>query len=323
MCHLNITIKTDQSKVTTYPEYAFLAAVTNQSFQHNNHGEGVYFDAGKCIKSYDKINYSRLIRYIAKSKCIITHQRYATSGFEKRFVHPYEDKDFVFVHNGVISELAQDELSDSFVLFKRLTNAFSNCSGTRHARIIKAIKKTFNKLSGSWSVAIFDKVKKELYYLKNSSPTINFYLGVKKTELYITTSHNNYEFLPIIGELEEYPVNPYIIYRINYEGSTISIKECGKIKEEEYGWTDPSYNTSNRKLIYDLANYSKEPHESIRELLDKYVSPGKKERCELCQNKTTNNLIYSGQQICTDCLEEDPLILDEEKALEDSRRSYV
>jgi len=193
MCNINILMKKKGIKrVENSKTPIFLKDVTEQSFERNRDGEGIYLN-GIVEKSLKKINIMGYSEEILKSNLIITHQRLATSGYTQDFVHPFESEDFILVHNGIINDFLGDLGSDTSGFFNKLNKIFKKNTGTREERITKSLKKLLDGLNGSYSIALFDKKEKFLYYFKNNRTNINFYKS--KNMLFITTFEGNSYFL--------------------------------------------------------------------------------------------------------------------------------
>ncbi|MEI7615691.1 MAG: hypothetical protein WCJ54_03170, partial [Actinomycetota bacterium] len=169
----------------------------------------------KNIKSHDLINCFEHSDSIENSKVIISHQRFSTSGFELKYNHPFENKNFVMVHNGVIDNFKLDKGSDTHGFFERFNTEFVKIKTmAREKAIVAVIKFLFKDNRGSYSILIYDKVSKLSYYFKNS-PEIHFYKN--KNYLFISTIDDNKIFLPILDKTKfvELEINPRVIYRID------------------------------------------------------------------------------------------------------------
>lgn len=232
MCNINALYrKTNNNKDVL----GFLMSTTSNSFNFNNHGEGFYLDyLDTLFKSKDKINYYKFRNKINKSKNIITHQRLSTSGFEVRYNHPFKNKNFVMVHNGVINQFKKKVGSDSAGFFEEFNILFHKnfrVDNNRKSAIVKTIKELFKKDVGSYSILIFDKKEHVSYYFKDYTTSINFYTN--KEFLYITTSYSNSNFLNLLNSKEEFKqieIKENMIYLIK-KGE---VYEIDKIREEEH-----------------------------------------------------------------------------------------
>lgn len=249
MCNLNILIKRKYRDVAP-----FLMAASSHSFVNNSYGEGIYtsFD-NKVIKSSKKIDFTKLSKSINHSNFIITHQRLATSGFQEKYNHPFENEDFVIVHNGVINDFLKTKGSDSWGFFVDFIKNFKeDLSHLREDRIISVLKSMFNNVNGWYSIFIYDKKDKVGYYFKDSRTQITFvrYKGC----LYITTASSNLEFLSLLDDnqnsyhkkyydnVNELDIKDNILYKIYFGKDHIKVKTRGHIGREEVKY---NYNNTN------------------------------------------------------------------------------
>ena len=206
---------------------------TAHSYISNSHGEGFYVNGSKIIvKQDDKINYYPYKQVISNSNTIITHQRYASSGKTTEYHQPFQNKDFVIVHNGVINTFLKDKGSDSFGFFNDFIKEFEkNSYNKREKNIVSAIKTLLDNVSSGWySILIYDKETKLSYYFKSSSPAIHFYRY--KGMLYITTNTDNKIFLSLLGRgrIKELEVEDYKIYKLKITKRKIKIFNIGEIE---------------------------------------------------------------------------------------------
>ena len=189
MCNLNILIRNKRNKNKLVAP--FLMAVTSASYKNNSDGEGIYIN--KLIKDFNKINVFKHRENINKNNIILTHQRFSTSGFNKKYLQPFESEDFIFMHNGVISEYDINKASDTYNLFKKFKKTFKSYKNkNREKKIIKTIKKIFDKLNGRWSIILLDKKTNLIYYFKEDITSINFYKN--HDFIYISTAEDNKVF---------------------------------------------------------------------------------------------------------------------------------
>lgn len=211
----------------------FIQSVTSHSFASNNDGEGFY-SGGKLVKSLYKINYFKWKKLLENSRIIITHQRLATSGFSVQFTQPFMSEEFVFVHNGIMTDFLDEKHSDSWVFFSRFLAEFKRSKQrNRESKIIATLKDLLEgqKTYCSFSIAILDRVTNRLYYVKDSTTKISFFRN--RNLLFITTEKSNRNLLELFGEsdFKEYEVGSGKVFRID-EG--LGIREIGWIRESRY-----------------------------------------------------------------------------------------
>jgi glutamine phosphoribosylpyrophosphate amidotransferase len=220
MCNINTIVKRKDSKNSYVDRLNFATA---HSYAENPDADGIYCDfEDTLLKQGNKINFGILSDIMDKSRFIISHQRFTTSGKGIEMAHPFTSKRFVLVHNGVISHVEEykAEKSDTCKFFKDFLKEFDKETNIKSA-IQKAIDKT---CGGSFSVFIYDKYDKIGYYFKNSMPDINFY-ALTDGDLYITTNNENHLFFSIHKKLK---ISDNILYEI-MSGEKVMIRAMGKI----------------------------------------------------------------------------------------------
>ena len=232
----------------------FLNNVTAVSYSINDDADGSYFNVtDRLVKSDNKVNLSLYFDDILKSNFILTHQRIATSGRTDKYHQPFNSDEFVFLHNGIISEFAENEQSDTYGFMTRFIEAFKGTKKkTREDKVIYAIKKVLDDVSGSYSIGLYDKKKEILYYFKSYSTDIKFYKN--KKYIYITTSDFNERFLTLLTDkkFKEMDIKNYTIYSIEKDKK---IYQIGKIKEHEYEYkgkySEKDKEDNTESFVYD------------------------------------------------------------------------
>lgn len=311
MCNLNLIIK---SKVKDkYDLFAFLTAVTTASYNSNNNGDGIYTDNGIFFKSEKKIDYKEFIELLAKSNFILTHQRLATSGKTEEYTQPFESEEFVLGHNGIFHKFSDKKHSDTFVFFQKFIEEFEKQEGERKTKIKIALNNLLKEETGSYSIFLFDKVEKVLYYFKNSFTSIYAYRNSEKNFMFLTTKESNSAFLRIFKEnFREIKLNDYEIYRISILNERVIVNSIGKIKKKIIKITQSTF---------DLFDYlSKSDIKVNLGLITNY----RKEKCISCDKPTEFILPYSSRPICEECFSRDYYdILEEELEEIKNYRSYA
>ena len=161
--------------------------------------------------------------------------------------HPFELNDLTLVHNGVIqnAENLMEELkvdtkisTDSFVVLF-LINKFlkesesKNKKRNRTSLIVDAIKKTTNLIGGWYSIFLFDKKEKNLYYFKDNLSVFYFYKPNKEI-IVGSTMYSNFErvYKDKKSSMELITPKPGKIYLVNGGGSKKSfLQEVGVFRE--------------------------------------------------------------------------------------------
>ena len=227
MCNINILIKKKGHFPRVEKILPVIQHVTGYSFVTNSDGEGAYFSKSKKLKKgLKKLDYGVYKTEIDESRTIITHQRISTSGFSNKYTQPFMNRDFVLVHNGILSSFVRGKKSDTSVMFETLTKNFRlGKSKTRERRIVKAIQKTLDENGGSYSILLYDRITGLSYYFKSDSTSIQFLVG---DYLFISTS-NVGSLIP--ETFKEIKIQSQVIYRIDYD---LDMWEVAHIKEPTY-----------------------------------------------------------------------------------------
>jgi asparagine synthetase B (glutamine-hydrolysing) len=126
---------------------------------------------------------------------IVGHNRYTTTGDAKdnKNNHPFESNRFIMVHNGIINNhllLRRGKIegeTDSIVIIENLEKSI------RSNKVVDAIKKTAEQLTGSFSVMLYDKQDDKLYYFKNKMTRFSFarYQFKDKVVVFGSTNENS------------------------------------------------------------------------------------------------------------------------------------
>ena len=265
MCNLNFLIKTNSKNVEPQNDLlnAYNSACFN-SFIYNNDNEGFYFDyKNSVITSEDKINLFENKCLFENSRFILGHQRFTTSGRGLDYAQPFKKNGFVFIHNGVVSDYAQNGHSDTYNLFnaflkhyERYTKKFKN-----EIAIKKAIEKVLKNKYGSFSIGIFDIKNQNLYYFKNNGTDINAVISEDKKLFYLSTASTNIDFLRVYDfGFNEFEINDDTLYLIQItKRNKISIKSKGKLTfnkniKTEFQKEKLKYENENIHNIYN--NYT-------------------------------------------------------------------
>lgn len=257
MCCINILVKNEEFKGKDFINIVgFMTTVTGHSFVRNHDGDGVYFSNGVLEKGKNKVNMIRHLKDIRESRFVMTHQRLTTSGKGEEYTHPFDSPEFVLVHNGVMGSYAKGGHSDTHGCFQDFLSKFKERDeDVRQEKVVNAIKDIFdNVYLGSYSIAIYDKVDKCVYYFKNASTSIYAYVSKKDDLLYITTNNDNAEFLTMLEGInfQSLEIENYTIYQIMSENKKVDTFIVGKIeertwKESEGCGCSSYYNNSKKK----------------------------------------------------------------------------
>jgi glucosamine 6-phosphate synthetase-like amidotransferase/phosphosugar isomerase protein len=143
--------------------------------QKNQDGFGLFDEAHllrRPFKYEDKFN-SLVTERFKESGFIVAHNRLATHGnIKTRNTHPFDSRQLVWVHNGVICNYeaiaAEYQLGrvlvDSEVIGQAIEKELANSD------IVSAIKQVSEKLKGSYSVFLWHKPSRRLFYFRHAAP---------------------------------------------------------------------------------------------------------------------------------------------------------
>lgn len=294
LCNLNILVKSIKKNGRKYT--SFLKNVTNNSYQSNSDGDGIYLsDPELLIRSLKKIKINRYVKEIEASEFIITHQRIATSGFGSEYTQPFESKEFVLAHNGVMNDFIKSgELhSDTYSFFYDFIDEFKKQKGKRQTKMIKAIKKLMDERRGSYSIVILDKAENTMYYFKNFTTSINFYTSKSEKILYITTKWDNEKYFKRIHKFEELDIKDHKIYKIYIKDEKVEVLEVDDIKEHKVVYEPPVRGSRFKPNSFDQGADFDYPERQFR-TIDVFSG------CVFCAN-STDQVDPEGYPICREC----------------------
>lgn len=114
---------------------------------------------------------------LKKDELLIIHYRLKTSGTGQINTQPLETKDFVLIHNGVFTGLGSATISDTLGFTANLTNLYgiANISKTNEEAFLKAY---LEQTAGYWSLFIYSKKTKQLYYFRDGAQFSKFADGI-------------------------------------------------------------------------------------------------------------------------------------------------
>jgi len=305
MCNLNFLIKGGIVEPQSDLLNAYNSACFN-SFIQNNDNEGFYFDyKNSIITSEEKINLFDNKVLFENSRFILGHQRFTTSGTGLNYAQPFKKGDFVFFHNGILSEYAHNQHSDTFNLFEAFLKHFARYSKKfkRETAIKKAIEKILKNKFGSFSIGIFDIKKQSLFYFKNDRTSINAIIDNKKELLYLSTAQHNINFLEVYNPtFKEIEIKDDTLY-------LIEISKRGKISLKSKG--SLNFNIAKNKEKFEELNFKKaEIVEQQSDLLNLDFFKHEEKikfsltplKCEYCGEKTNNTKGEYYGVFCDNCL---------------------
>jgi hypothetical protein len=278
MCTINAVVLPKNRKASV-EILGVLEQATALGYKTNNHGEGAFFNGtGKLVKGDRKILFVTHAEDVAKSNVIITHQRWATSGHTSKYHHPFENDDFILVHNGVMHTFVKEGHSDTHNMFETFTDLFSKTDANlkRVDRTVLAIQETFAKKSGTYSVLIYDKKTGVTYYTKESSTRINF---VRAYDALIISTEDLEKYLP--ENTVEIDIKPQKVYAMF--PTSEDVFEMGEV--EEYKYVAPVTTTVHRPHNHsNRFQYRKQ--RGSAQTTPKYAGIGKRTKCKGKDNCT-------------------------------------
>jgi len=222
MCNINLIIKKDG--IPSKKVVDLMNVMTYSSYLKNKDGDGFYtLKNNRTLKHIEKSTNKIKIKS-PKEWFICSHQRYTTSGHDEKYTHPFETEDFVLVHNGVFYNLGSNGASDTSEFVEKLQENYSKKKG-----MVEAIKKTVSKVQGYFSVVVYDKNDKQVYYFKDEGASIS--LIENKDYFILSTSDSNLDYVNYEMEWDEqqYTLKNNKIYTL-LDG----LKIVGEFKKQEY-----------------------------------------------------------------------------------------
>ncbi|MCD6381379.1 MAG: hypothetical protein J7L43_00160 [Candidatus Aenigmarchaeota archaeon] len=277
MCNINIVIKKD--RIPTAKTLDILNTTSAVSWMTNSDSEGF-------INYHSKENYTLLrslkkLSFSGKGWFCASHERIATSGGAKpeSNIHPFETKYFLLFHNGVFWEFGDINESDTKQFLDYLTDEYEK----HDKNLLKTLKTILPKVSGSFSILLYEKLNDRWVYFKESG-TYFYQLKTKEYRVF-STSEEALQLANIIyfeekGKIKE--VQPYTIYELPTFKPLTTFKECisystyyGK-EWDDYGYyggrdyryypTVRDYERYERELQEERDNGAEETREALREL---------------------------------------------------------
>ena len=228
MCNINYMLKRDFSPSVEVIDWQ--RSVSWESFKSNDDAEGYVYFTGKrnrldIAKSEDKLDYPSPK---TKPHSILSHQRFSTSGKDLNNCHPFETKDFVLVHNGVIDGLGNTTKSDTSFFVDILQDCYDDL--LEGESMIEAISRATEQIRGRYSIFVYDLNTKKLYYFKEDSS--NMYYTLTDDYLIMSTAEDNVEY----GEylLKEKYTSCKAVQGFKIFDVYDSFKEVGTFKEKPY-----------------------------------------------------------------------------------------
>jgi predicted glutamine amidotransferase len=223
---------------------SLINVMTYNSFKSNKDGDGAIGFTKNKIKIHKSVS---KIKYEEKYRTIISHQRFATGGEKDVInVHPHIGKRFLLIHNGVLSNMGDNKLCDSGHFLRELETKLGE-----EENIYEKLKQYLSTISGTFSMFLWDKKYKQLYYFKEFST--NMYFAENEDWLIMSTLKDNMSYacwlLNIDANVAEIKHNT--IWKVSTKGEFKSLGEFEKkqieYKSNYYGYGGYSYISSKEK----------------------------------------------------------------------------
>lgn len=257
MCEILVMIKTDNTMIKQKELERFLYRCLVAS-ENNRDGYGVMCEKWymRSVSKMGKNDVKNILKnYENDSRFFAVHVRFATCEKKEEFTHPFVNKRFMIMHNGVVKVDNETSGSDSLDLFNALDKAFTG-------DYVQAIKSATKKTSGSLSVLSYVFDENALYYFRNS-PLFDFILCREDNIIYGATDIDRLKPLQkkLFGFFEtahESRPSRDAIYKISLEGAVF--QRCGKIEEKPISFktlcqSDLIGNKTSGKPFYDSDTY--------------------------------------------------------------------
>jgi len=207
MCEIQLIHKFDNKELTDTEKDNFFNML-RLGGERNTDAWGIYEpNTDILVKNQGKFSLKKLDKIMkVPTTTIFGHNRWKTKGDEKenKNNHPFKTEHFVVVHNGCISNdeelkkkynLTYDVETDSYIIIALLEHFYKKQKNKD--KLNKVIKKMAEELLGSFSVLIYHRQTKRLFYLKDYGTDFTF--GLIKTSkgdvLIGTTGKNNIDKL--------------------------------------------------------------------------------------------------------------------------------
>jgi glucosamine 6-phosphate synthetase-like amidotransferase/phosphosugar isomerase protein len=215
----------------------------------NSHAFG-FFNREHSFKKRGIFNLQSFeVAKLMQDNFIVGHNRFTTQGSESKNGnnHPFELNGFSLVHNGILEDdkkvrkkfgIKSKIQTDSYTILWLINKFYHESAKTKtHKKMVEAIQKTCKELEGYYSVFVFDKETKDLYYFRNDRADFQFCL-IDDNIILGSTDFNNLEYVytnkKYIFDEQTFTKKTFKepkaerVYMIN---DRVIIKEIGKFEE--------------------------------------------------------------------------------------------
>lgn len=254
MCQIQL-VKRFDNKLLSKKDIRGFSELLYYGSVHNDDAYGFFSEEGIIYKNNKRLEYKDVEEKLKGIKCnmLVGHNRFKTQGSADKMEnnHPFETENFIVVHNGVLrndDELKQtynlnyDVETDSYIIIALMEYFFSNNYTDEDA-----IKLTAELIQGSYSVLVYCKTTKRLFYFKEKNT--DFYFGlIENANWDLLVGSTDKDNIPssfstrIRGEFDV-PI-PYTVFEpeahIIYEITETEVKMLTKFVESSWVWADYS-----------------------------------------------------------------------------------
>ena len=264
MCEIQFIYKDGTLKKNDLDE--FIKMMSFGSLKKHNDAWGFFTDK-MCLRMGGEFDPdAKRDIYPLKSNFIIGHNRLATMGVGQSWGgykdktkeevedlqhHPFELGDFMMVHNGVIHnakslfkkhKIQTPVKTDSFVIIYLIEHYFKiSLKRSRQEKIIDAIQKATPKLTGWYSIVLYDKKGKKLYYFKDAVTKFHLCM-INESFLVGSTSKWNINHTYLAEDKKCFTPKRNIIYHIGKGNRGKFFREIGRL--------DPTKEESDLKKLF-------------------------------------------------------------------------
>ena len=253
MCEIQLVHKFD-NELLTYQDKGVFADLLSLGSQSNGDAWGYYDVTNETLKK-DHTKYGfecvkELMNEGVKTSTIFGHNRFKTKGDKTKNEnnHPFETDKFIVVHNGMISNdeelkanngLTYTVETDSYIVSALLEHIHSE-----GINVVESIRKVAETLSGTYSIMVYYKPEKRLFYFKNNSTKFTFGLIKLKNGQEIllgSTDKDNFKYVYKKRHRGEFKISEYKISTFEptdsvvYEITNEEILTMDTFKYCEYG----------------------------------------------------------------------------------------
>lgn len=233
MCNINLVM--NNRKINDKRLTHIINVMSHDGYYINDDGQGFV-----TLKEEKKTTKYKLTKNVNEHLCeetgylIMSHERASTSGLNDEWnnLQPIETNDFIILHNGILWEKGDNNLSDTHHLILDIQQKYID----EESNVIKLIKETMEQTTGSYSILLYHKSTNKLYYFKNSSTS--FYGCADSNYTACSTNKELVEYakglLNINSEVK--PFEDGVIYDVLNKFTRLAIFKPLTTTYCNYGW---------------------------------------------------------------------------------------